>query len=284
MSKIKEKELHELYGGSIPAGSEPSTTTYDDALAKAKRDQNYKAYLNTAIQQYALKNNTQKYLNNELASRGLNTQGYGTSAHASINNQAINLYSQNMADYNATEQQITEDSYARDEAKGTEKDNQLVTFINQANELGNKDAINKYMQNYGYMDQSGRYTKEWYALDDDRRAYIQSVIDLGNDTAEQSQNKYGSVFSYGDNETKHTAYDKKGNVVNSNHWDKEYKKFSNDLVLGNLPTNTFVKFENTYGETMYLYYGNDGNTYYVNKETWLANANESNSKTYKTTK
>ena len=37
---------------------------YDDALAKAERDQNYKTYYNNAIQLYNMKLNTQKYLNN----------------------------------------------------------------------------------------------------------------------------------------------------------------------------------------------------------------------------
>ena len=279
---MTQEELKKLYG--VPSNNEgtPSADkSYDDALATALRDQNYKAYFNTAIQQYNMKNNMNKYLNNELANQGLHSQGYGSSAHAGINNQAINLYSQNLANYQKEEQDITQGAYERTEEKAIEKDNQLVQFIANANEYGNTDAINKYMQNYGYMNEDGTYTDAWNNLDETRKAYIQSAIDEGKIESSSNQD-YQTVLNY-DDDAKLTAYDKKGNIINSSHWNEEYKAFSNDITLGNVSADTYIKFRNNREETMYLYYSDDGKIYYVNKETWEARVNAgATSKEYKT--
>lgn len=260
---IKEKELAELYGSPTEEPIMQKNNSYEDAKAKALSDQNYKAYLNTAIQQYSMKNNTQKYLNNELASRGLNSQGYGTSAHVGINNHAINLYNQNLQNYNQTEQQIQSDLLDRQEQLSAEKDNQLVTFLSQAE---NQEAINKYMQNYGYMNKDGSYTEEWNNLDPTRKAYIQSVVDMNNNQ-NTSQPQVGGVLEYADDK-KLIAYDKNGKIINSSKWNEEYKALTKEMTAGVIQPNTYIKFENAYNESMYLYYSADGNIYYVNKEDW----------------
>lgn len=175
-----------------------STNPYDDALAKAKRDQNYKSFYNTAIQLYNMKNNANKYLSNQLASQGLNTQGYGSSAQIGVNNQAANLYAENLQNYNNNEQEITNDAISRNESNQAEQDNQLVTFIqNSIANGGGTEQINKFLQNYGYMDESGNYTDKWNSLDDSRKAYIQSVID-GADTTTEPEGTISSNIKYND--------------------------------------------------------------------------------------
>ena len=159
------------------------TTAYDDTLAELERSQNFKSYYNQAIQNYNMKQNTQKYLDSMLQNQGLASQGYGTSAHVGVENNAMNLYAQNASDYYDREAQITSNAYDRyqtnlekEEDKQIERDEQLATFISAS--AGSPDDINKHMYNFGYIDENGNYTEKWNELSDDRKAYITSLIDI----------------------------------------------------------------------------------------------------------
>lgn len=244
-------------GNSLTTNTISNSSVYDDALAKAKREQNYKSYYNTAIQAYNMKNRAQKYLDNALASQGLNTQGYGSSAHVGINNEALNLYAQAQSDYNNNEMQITEDAINRYDQKQTEQDNQLITFIQNAIDNGDKDAINKYLQNYGYLDEYGNQTDKWNNLDDDRKAFIQSVID-GKDLGTANDNM-GNYYNNQDAFKAGTYINRNGEVYTlgegfSNECNELFTKISN----GTYKYGTTIHMKNKWGDDIYLEYTKDG--------------------------
>jgi hypothetical protein len=130
-----------------------------DEIQKYQHEKNYKALFNSDIAAYNLKQQTQKNLNNELASSGMQTQGYGTSAHVGVENNTANLYSQNQQAYNEAENTAAEEAQTRAdtnaekaETAATESDNQLATFLSYSD--GSDDQISSYMKNYGYTLQS----------------------------------------------------------------------------------------------------------------------------------
>lgn len=254
-SDIKKKNIN----GAIEAYSEDTITEktpslnnpYEDALAKAKREQNYKAYYNTAIQLYNMKNKSNKYLQNELASKGLNSQGYGTSASAGVNNQAINLYSENEKKYRNTEQEITSDAIDRYNNANEEQDNQLVTFI--ANSGGDQESINKYLTNYGYME-NGNFTDKWNNLDPERKAYIQSVID-GQSIETPNYISYASLDAlFGA-----TYKDKKGNIQTlGEHFAEESKVLWHHASAGDYKEGDSIKITNGEGSTIFMQWTKNG--------------------------
>lgn len=153
----------------------PEIKANEDKIAQYLKDQNYKELFNTKVQLYNAKNQAQKYYQNEMQAQGVGTQGYGSTVGAGIENQAINLYGQ--ADIAAADKnlQIEADALAREEAKLTEADNQLIQYISSAG--GDSALIDTYLQNYGYKDANGNWTEQWENADASRKAYIQSMID-----------------------------------------------------------------------------------------------------------
>ena len=186
---------------------ETDETVYDDALAELERSQNYKAYYDQAIQTYNMKQNTQKYMNNMLQNQGLAGTGYGSSMQAGINNQAMNAYAQNMADYAQAEARTTANAYERYNERTEEEDNQLALFLSSADSKEGKD---KYLQNFGYMDANGNYTDKWNSLDENRKAYIQSVYD----TYGQDQGTSTGVSYNANNLSSIQFKDDKGEIKN----------------------------------------------------------------------
>lgn len=252
----KKKSLNQaidLYKEDFVGGEEPSSNKnpYEDALAKAKREQNYKAYYNTAIQLYNMKNKSNKYLQNELASKGLNTQGYGTSASASVNNQAINLYSENEQNYMDKEQEITSDAIDRYNSANEEQDNQLITFI--ANSNGNQESINKYLTNYGYME-NGNFTDKWNNLNPERKAYIQSAID-GQSVETPNYLTYASLGDLNNA----TYTNKKGQVQTlGEHFSEESKLLWHHASKGDYKEGDSIMITNGEGSTIYMQWTKNG--------------------------
>lgn len=243
----------DLYKEDFVGEQEPSSNKnpYEDALAKAKREQNYKAYYNTAIQLYNMKNKSNKYLQNELASKGLNTQGYGTSASASVNNQAINLYSENEQNYMNKEQEITSDAIDRYNSANEELDNQLITFI--ANSNGNQESINKYLTNYGYME-DGNFTDKWNNLNPERKAYIQSVID-GQSVETPNYSTYASLEALNNA----TYTNKKGQIETlGEHFSEESKLLWHHASIGDYKEGDSIKITNGEGSTIYMQWTKSG--------------------------
>jgi len=230
--------------------SDDTSNVYDDALAKAKRDQNYKSYYNQAIQLYNMKNNANKYLQNSLANQGLNTQGYGSSASAGINNTAANLYQDAYKSYMENEQSITDDALSRYEENQTELDNQLVTFIQNATD---KEQINKYLTNYGYMDKNGNYTEKWENLDSDRKAYIQSVIDGTNTTTDSN------IYTSAD-DMKNAVYTKKDGTIEKlgDHFSEEIQDLYSLASANNYSKGTTVAIRNGEGTIIYVQWTGSG--------------------------
>ena len=246
----------DVYGSSI----------YDDALAKAKREQNYKAYYNSAIQAYNMKNRAQKYLDNALANQGLNTQGYGSSAHVGINNQAINLYSQAQSDYNTNAQQITEDAMNRKEEKDTELDNQLITFIQNAIDNGDYDSIDKYLENYGYKKDG-----EWTNLSDDRQAYIRSMIDTAGDTS--STNQWAQYYSSIDDLLGSNYSNRNGETYTIGEgFNNQTNTLFDELNKGTIGVGDYVHMNNNWGDNVYFVVTKNG-LKQVTQEEYTQNCN-----------
>lgn len=274
---MKNKDVLDYYGATNKKEEEP--TVYDDALAKVKRDQNYKSFYNNAIQLYNMKSNAQKYLDNEMASNGLQTQGYGSSAKVGINNQAINLYEKNFKDYNDTEQTITQDAFNRYNDKQVELDNQLVTFLQ--NDINNEDsdAINKHLTNYGYMQQnedgSYSYTDKWTNLDADRKAFIKSLIDSSSSKGDTTF--YGSNYNYSEDGEVPT-YDSSNKLVGTTkgQFNQENKTLNNGIATGTIKRDSFICLKNEHSQYIYIYYGADGNLYYINAKEYNNRANKDN--------
>lgn len=247
------KDPKELYGLDTPTENS-SASIYDDTLAQAKRDQNYKSFYNTAVQLYNMKNNANKYLQNQLASQGLQSQGYGSSAQATVNSQAINLYNDNLKDYNDTELSITEDAKTRYDNQQTENDNQLVTYLESAN--GNADLTNKYLYNYGYVDNNGNYTDKWNKLDENRKAYLTSIIDKGN--AENSTSNYATYSSL-DNLNNATYVTSTGNIQTlGDHYAEEAKLIWHNASVGKYNAGDTIAIKNSEGDTIYMQWTDSG--------------------------
>ena len=247
---------------------------YDDALAKAERDQNYKTYYNNAIQLYNMKLNTQKYLNNSLAQQGLATSGYGTSAHAGVNNNAMNLYSKNLSDYNTAELNTTANAMTRYQAKQDQIDAEFTTYIQDALSQGDMELFNKYMQNYGYLDEDGNYTEKWDTLDSNRQAYYKSMIDAGMNIASKTDTskKTYSIDDLADSQFQ--SYDKDGNLRNGTKtFKKQFKDAYNLLKAsqsnGTLKNGDAIELydDNWVNDTTYLIYEN-GQFRYMTKEQY----------------
>ncbi len=171
-------------------GSESPTdvnSLYLDEIQKAASEKNYKTLLQSDIAAYNLKMNTQKYLNNSLASSGLNTQGYGTSAHTGVENTAQNLYAQNLATYNEAEQTAQTAAEERADAASTENDNQLVTYLQYSD--GSDEQIAKYMGNYGYTKDKDGVWRD--ANGNEPSAYILSALE----SAKANHTTTGSEFA-----------------------------------------------------------------------------------------
>lgn len=274
-----------------PGSSGGNGTVYDDAMAKALREQNYKSYFETAIQNYNMKANSEKYLANELAAKGLGTQGYGSSAAAGVQNTAMNMYSQNLDNYNKTEQEITMGNYERaerekleSEQKQTELDNQVVGFIQNAITYGaDKDAINGLLSNYGYMekDANGNYvfTDKWESLSDESKAYISSVIDSKDfvDDPNADMPTYGTEYNY-DKGKNISGYDADGNLVKRKGWFNDENSYMNTAIeKGEVKPGTYIALVNSKGERLYIYYGTDGKMYNMSHEEYYKNATNENS-------
>lgn len=254
---IKKNDVLNAYantnvGNYINNGEATSPSQNDvtlDALAKAKSEQNYKSYFNNAMQLYNAENNAKKYLGNQLANQGLNTQGYGSSQMSGINNTALNAYANNQINFANNQQDIIADNQTRLDEQDTEKDNQLVTLINDYSN-GDVDTINKYLQNYGYMDANGNYTDSWNSMDKTRQAYITSLIDnatSGNNTNFQST--YGDLNSLNAG----TFTDKTGKIesVGTKFGTETEAMFSN-LAEGKYSNGEVVKLVNGWGVDIYF--------------------------------
>lgn len=168
-------------------GGGDATNIYLDEIQKAASEKNYKTLLQSDIAAYNLKMNTQKYLNNNLAASGLNTQGYGTSAHTGVENAAQNLYAENLATYNEAEQTAQTAAETRADAKSTENDNQLVTYLQYSG--GSDEQIANYMANYGYTQDANGVWKD--ANGNEASAYVLSAIE----SAKANHTTSGSEFA-----------------------------------------------------------------------------------------
>ena len=251
---------------------ESTGDVYQDELSKAAKEKNYKNFYNSAMQLYNYEQNSKKYLNNSLASAGLNTQGYGSSQMAGINNQAINLYNQNLNSLN--EANATADQEALD--RQTETDEQLITYLNNAYTNGySTDLINQYMKNYGYVDDDGNVDTS------KMNAYVKSMYDTvtGNATSDTTSKTITDLGT-----------SKESNDVNAKNFADTYK--DSYTVLQNMVERNDISDGQAVvlhykGSKVYLLY-NDGefteisstDFYNSNNKRYIYNGKEINGETW----
>lgn len=161
-------------GGGSLAASSPATPTeqksvYEDALSKAAKEQNYKDYYDTALQLYNYEQNAKKYAANAMGAMGLQGSGYGSSMQSGISNNALNLYNANLRSYQQANQEADLGALQRKEAADVESDNQLITFMSNAN---TKEDLVNFLSNYGYTDKDGN-------IDTSKmNPYVKSIYDM----------------------------------------------------------------------------------------------------------
>ena len=216
-------------------GSNDVNSLYLDEIQKAASEKNYKTLLQSDIAAYNLKMNTQKYLSNSLASSGLNTQGYGTSAHTGVENAAQNLYAENLANYNEAEQTAQTAAETRADAKSTENDNQLVTYLQYSD--GSDEQIANYMANYGYAQDANGVWKD--ANGNEASAYVLSAIESAkNNNSTDTETKFAETAkgtSEGITSDDYKAIYTNGNELYSDSaelkakFGDDYRRYTNEL-------------------------------------------------------
>lgn len=246
--------------------------SYEDTIAKeqatALANKNYKDYLNTSMQLFNYRNRARKYLNNQLASQGLNTQGYGSSLNAGVDNSVINAYTEVANNYNEAQNNVAQDYLNTLNQNAIERDNQLAAFItNDINTTGGQN-VNKYLQNYGYMDENGNYTDAWKNLDSSRRSYLESLM-VGTSSSGTTP-EYGSLVDPSNYENRVYYYASDGSTSSDtiqNKFKDEFNYISSVQARGEIPNGSYIKLTNGFGDVLYLTY-RDGQYYYISKNVY----------------
>lgn len=188
-----------LYAGVDGGGATPTQSpesVYLDEIHKAASEKNYKALLQNDIAAYNLKMNTQKYLDNALASQGLGSQGYGTSAHVGASNLGAQLYAQNQEAFDQAESDALLAAQERQTASATENDNQLATFLQYSD--GSEESIASYMGKYGYTKNNDGVWVD--ANGNPASSYIQAAAQSASENAGGNASayaKYSSLIAQG---------------------------------------------------------------------------------------
>lgn len=248
-----------------------NSLSYEDAIAKeqaeALANKNYKDYLSSSMQLFNYRNRANKYLANSLASQGLNSQGYGSTLASGVDNNVINAYTNIANSYNEAQQQVVQDYLNTANENAIERDNQLATFItNDINTTGGQN-VNKYLQNYGYMDENGNYTDAWKNLDSSRRSYLESLL-VGSSTNDSIN--YGSVVDPSNYENRVYYYASDGSTASDtiqNKFKDEFNYISSVQARGEIPNGSYIKLTNGFGDVLYLTY-RDGHYYYISKNVY----------------
>ncbi len=251
------------------SGGSSGTNVYLDEIQKAASEKNYKTLLQSDIAAYNLKMNTQKYLNNSLASSGLNTQGYGTSAHTGVENTAQNLYAQNLATYNEAEQTAQTAAEERADAASTENDNQLVTYLQYSD--GSDEQIAKYMGNYGYTKDKDGVWKD--AEGNEPSAYILSALESAKANHTTTGSEFAASVTNGKTGINNDVLKAKAEEIASTHkgnatamsvevakylasvFGDDYSKYSNEINY--MLENSEFQEQVTDGLTVHLVNGSD---------------------------
>lgn len=153
---------------------------YDDVADKAARDQNWKAYYNSQVQNYRVNELAQKYLKNSLQQQGMATQGAMGTAGTQLSNAFLNQGQTNLSNYYDTEADISSNAYSKYQQYAEQmaqedaaRDSELIGYLTSATTTA---EAQQYLRNAGYIDDSGNYTSAWNELDDDRKRSIANAL------------------------------------------------------------------------------------------------------------
>ncbi len=232
---------------------------FDDAYRKLVHDKNYSALTEKLISNYNAKQQTQKYLQNNINALGYANSGYGASMQANTQNTYNNLYAQDLSSYRNAELQADEEALTRKENLAKEKDEQLVTYLqNAANNGASVQQLDTLMGNYGY-----KYDNEKGWIDangNSASAYVKSMYDTA------SMNNNGTSGGYSIEQLRSI---KSGDNYNASSiaesFDRETRALQNYAASGKLHEGDVIRLQHNYkGDTgsIYLKVNADG-TYSV---------------------
>lgn len=153
---------------------------YEDELAKAASEGNYKQYYNQMLQLYNIGQQANNYMQNSLRQQGLYGTGEGVSYQTAQNNAILNSQNQAFSDYQDRQRAIDTEAYERYMTESANQDNLLASYMQN-----DPTHASQYLVNQGLMDEQGKWTDDYYALDKNRQTNIQNMYNsiingLGN--------------------------------------------------------------------------------------------------------
>lgn len=242
---------------------------YEDELAKAASEGNYKQYYNQMLQLYNIGQQANNYMQNSLRQQGLYGTGEGVSYQAAQNNALLNSQNQAFSDYQDRQRAIDSEAYERYMTESANQDNLLASYMQN-----DPTHASQYLVNQGLMDEQGKWTDDYYALDKNRQTNIQNMYNsiingLGNNDV--MGKPLGDLQGAKDNGV--ALFDVAGQTVPSSLG----RTFEIELEKIQLFINTnydtanqgsVFKLETEKGEsTAYLYYYN-GNYYQITQDQY----------------
>lgn len=250
------ENFNSAIGGTSPQNANPQPANPTGATDKYEglKNTSYKEMLDSKIQAAAVKEQSQKYVQSSLAAAGLSGQGIAESTKAGIFgsyqkaiNAADDTHNKNLIDIETQRQNDLE-------AKGTDRWQSTMEMLQQARSKEDLDMIKSDFYD-GFTDDQKKYFDYYYA------SYSADLADTGV--------KLGSQYVYNP-DADIPCYDRKtgGTTTEKGEFDIENQNLNSAIAQGELARGSYIELANLKGQAIYLYYGNNGQLYYVNKATY----------------
>lgn len=248
---VRELYLSDQGNGEDKGGDANLDSVYEDAMSRSIKTQNYKDFYNAAIQNRVFEQNSQKYLNNTLASQGLNNMGYGTSMMAGITNAANNRSSEAYDAYLQANREA-------DQAALSRQEDNIDSLLQEIAAGGERSAeLNQFLVNAGYMDPDGNYTESFNALTPAQQARIKNAMAIAN-AAKGNTGESATGISLDALKARTFGDDRDAQTMDAK-FNYELTALNNAVNNGNIKAGEVVKMTNSNtGETAYVRYNADG--------------------------
>lgn len=243
---------------------------YEDELAKAASEGNYKQYYNQMLQLYNIGQQANNYMQNSMRQQGLYGTGEGVSYQTAQNNAILNSQNQAFSDYQDRQRAIDTEAYERYMTESANQDNLLASYMQN-----DPTHASQYLVNQGLMDEQGNWTDDYYALDKNRQTNIQNMYNsiingLGNNDV--MGKPLGDYNQMRENGVTTEANDRGSIGINiGKDLDNESKTMQNFITANYDKANQGVVFELQAdvgnGGKAYIYYYN-GNYYQISAEQY----------------
>ncbi len=253
---MNKDEILKSFDGKIntPAtgNQEKTPVAEEDAKYEALKNISYKEMMNSKIQASAVKDQALKYSGTALNAAGYGTQGLSESSRVGIfnnfNNKVMGAEQTHQDNLLAIENQKITDK----ETKRTEDWQTLMTMAQGATSIAELDEVKSMLDSGDYSDQQRKYFDFYYKS---YKNQLSTVNDANTTTP----------FTYANEQA--FAYDQSGgSVTTSGQFNKETETLKGALANGSIAKGTYIQVRNNSKQDLFLYYGKDGNIYYVSKE------------------